>query len=293
MTSIAMQVSTINVPFHGDALYLVNQNGEPFVPMKPVVEGMGLDWASQFTKIKSRFSKGIVEIAIPSKGGVQSMTCLAFRKFAGWLHTINVGKVRPDLREKVARYQEECDDVLYQYWTKGKAENPRKKTTVDERTPLRDAVNMLVSKKHLMYPEAYAMIHQRFNVGSIEDLEAEQIPAAIEYLHRVALEGELLPLHNPLPLIDNKQFNDSELYELVCLWSISLIIRDDTENLLPALTALESPMGRRMAGNLNSITGFINRAGQLLARESRHIAEMQKPPLNWQLELSRMNKVLN
>ncbi|EAO6096721.1 phage antirepressor N-terminal domain-containing protein [Salmonella enterica] len=194
-----MQVSTINVPFHGDSLYLVNQNGEAFVPMKPVVEGMGLDWASQFTKIKNRFSKGVVEIAIPSKGGIQSMTCLAFRKFAGWLHTINVGKVRPELREKVSRYQEECDDVLYQYWTKGKAENPRKKTTVDERTPLRDAVNMLVSKKHLMYPEAYAMIHQRFNVESIEELDASQIPQAVEYIHRVVLEGEFIGKQEELP----------------------------------------------------------------------------------------------
>lgn len=66
------------------------------------------------------------------------------------------------------------------------------KTTVDERTPLRDAVNLLVSKRHIMYPEAYAMIHQRFNVESIEDLSAELIPQAIEYAHRMALEGELM-----------------------------------------------------------------------------------------------------
>lgn len=200
MKSIATQISTINVSFHGDALYLVNQDGEPFVPMKPVVEGMGLDWASQFTKIKSRFSKGIVEIAIPSKGGVQSMTCLAFRKFAGWLHTINVGKVRPELREKVSRYQDECDDVLYDYWTKGIAINPRKKTTVNERTPLRDAVNLLVGKKGLRYDDAYNMVHQRFNVDSIDELELEQIPFAVEYVHRIALEGEFLGKQLELPM---------------------------------------------------------------------------------------------
>ena len=66
------------------------------------------------------------------------------------------------------------------------------KTTVDERTPLRDAVNLLVSKRHIMYPEAYAMIHQRFNVESIEDLSAELISQAIEYAHRVALDGEFI-----------------------------------------------------------------------------------------------------
>ncbi|WP_080361036.1 KilA-N domain-containing protein [Enterobacter kobei] len=67
------------------------------------------------------------------------------------------------------------------------------KTTVDERTPLRDAVNLLVSKRALPYDEAYSIIHQRFGVQSIEQLEPELLPAAIEYVHRLALEGELMP----------------------------------------------------------------------------------------------------
>ncbi|EJC0020911.1 phage antirepressor N-terminal domain-containing protein, partial [Salmonella enterica] len=191
MKSIATAVSTINVPFHGAVLYVVNHNGEPYTPMKPIVEGMGMDWASQFTKMKQRFKTSIVKITMQLPGDEQrrEILCLALRKLAGWLQTISPNKVKPEIRDKVIQYQEECDDVLYDYWTKGKAENPRKKTSVDERTPLRDAVNMLVSKKHLMYPEAYAMIHQRFNVESIEELEASQIPLAVEYIHRVVLEG--------------------------------------------------------------------------------------------------------
>ncbi|ENJ2114792.1 phage antirepressor N-terminal domain-containing protein, partial [Escherichia coli] len=126
MKSIATAVSTINVPFHGAELYVVNHNGEPYTPMKPIVEGMGMDWASQFTKLKQRFAKGIVEIAIPSVGGVQNMICLALRKLNGWLQTISPNKVRPEIRDNVIQYQEECDDVLYEYWTKGHVVNPRK-----------------------------------------------------------------------------------------------------------------------------------------------------------------------
>lgn len=136
---------------------------------------------------------------LPGDNQRRDIICLALRKLAGWLQTISANKVRPEIREKVIQYQEECDDVLYEYWTKGEVKNPRKKTTVDERTPLRDAVNMLVSKRHMMYPEAYAMIHQRFNVDSIEDLEPSQIPTAIEYVHRVALEGEFLGKQETLP----------------------------------------------------------------------------------------------
>ncbi|HBM3269734.1 TPA: phage antirepressor N-terminal domain-containing protein [Klebsiella michiganensis] len=197
--SIATAVSTINVPFYGSDLYVVSVDNEAYTPMRPIIDGMGLTYQGQADKLKSRFAKGVREIMIPTKGGEQTMLCLALRKLNGWLQTISPNKVRPEIRDSVIRYQEECDDVLYEYWTKGEVKNPRKKTTVDERTPLRDAVNMLVSKRHMMYPEAYAMIHQRFNVESIEDLEATQIPDAIEYVHRVALEGEFLGKQEALP----------------------------------------------------------------------------------------------
>ncbi|EDR8962376.1 hypothetical protein EQ91_004453 [Salmonella enterica subsp. enterica] len=202
MTSIAIleAVNTISVPFNGQQIITAMAAGVTYVAMRPIVENIGIDWAAQFVKLKKKSKKfGCCDIATPSKGGIQKMLCIPLKKLNGWLFSINPEKVRADIRDKLIQYQEECFTVLHDYWTKGKAENPRKKTTVNERTPLRDAVNMLVSKKHLMYPEAYAMIHQRFNVDSIEDLEAEQIHEAIEYVHRVVLEGEFLGKQEALP----------------------------------------------------------------------------------------------
>ncbi|HGJ5904452.1 MAG TPA: phage antirepressor N-terminal domain-containing protein, partial [Arsenophonus apicola] len=78
-------LSTINVSFYGDDLYVVNYNNEPYVPMKPIVEGMGLDWKSQFVKIKQRFKSTMVEITmVAGDGKERSMICLALRKLAGW-----------------------------------------------------------------------------------------------------------------------------------------------------------------------------------------------------------------
>ena len=71
-------------------------------------------------------------------------------------------------------------------------ETPRR-TTPDERAGLRQAVTMLTTKRGLMHDEAYRLIHQRFNVSHIEEIPAEQLPQAVEYIHRLALEGELLP----------------------------------------------------------------------------------------------------
>ncbi|ENM5751831.1 hypothetical protein CW613_000002 [Vibrio mimicus] len=32
----------ITVPFHGSSLFIVEHNGEPYTPMKHIVEGMGM-----------------------------------------------------------------------------------------------------------------------------------------------------------------------------------------------------------------------------------------------------------
>lgn len=190
MTSI----STINVPFHGDNLYLVNYEGQPFVAMRPFIEGMGLDWSSQYTKIKQRFRTCVVNITmqLPCDNQRRSVVCLALKKLTGWLHTININKVRPEIRDKVQAYQDRSDDVLYEYWTTGEVKK-KHKSTVQERNPLKNAVNLLVSKKGIMYPEAYSLVHQKFNVSSIEELTVDQIPDAVEYIHKFVLEGEYIP----------------------------------------------------------------------------------------------------
>ena len=64
----------------------------------------------------------------------------------------------------------------------------RRSTTTDDRTPLRDAVNILVGKKGMMYPDAYTMIHQRFAVSHIEQLSQTQMLEAIEYIHCLLLD---------------------------------------------------------------------------------------------------------
>lgn len=91
------------------------------------------------------------------------------------------------------------------------------KTTADQRTGLRNAVNMLVSKKGLIYSDAYHLIHQRFNVESIEDLTLEQLPQAVEYIHRIVLEGELIIEEVKESGID-LNLSENELKDLINTW---------------------------------------------------------------------------
>ncbi|ECD4285969.1 hypothetical protein E0X61_08595 [Salmonella enterica subsp. enterica serovar Potsdam] len=197
MSNLAINptVCTINVPFHGAELYVVNHNGEPYAPMKPIVEGMGMDWASQFTKMKQRFKSTVVEITmVAGDGKSRKMICLALRKLAAWLNTISPNKVKPEIRDRVICYQEECDDVLYEYWAKGETVNPRKaETTADDRTPLRGLVNRIMGKTGIHYQPLYKMIHREFGVNHIDELTSKQVTEAMEYLAGKVLEGELMP----------------------------------------------------------------------------------------------------
>ncbi|EOG0035786.1 Bro-N domain-containing protein [Neisseria gonorrhoeae] len=89
------------------------------------------------------------------------------------------------------------------------------KTTADDRTGLRQAVAALVGRKGIDYSSAYSMIHQRFNVESIEDLPAGKLPEAVAYVHALTLHtgltGEVLdapPKAEPKLPIDGNSLAD-------------------------------------------------------------------------------------
>lgn len=108
----------IPVPFYEDTVVLVGNDNEPLVAMKPIVINIGLDWKSQHSKVTERFSSVMVEITTTGGDGKQyAMTCLPLRKLPAWLYSISPKKVRPELRDKIIRYQEECDDALWKYWS--------------------------------------------------------------------------------------------------------------------------------------------------------------------------------
>ncbi len=112
-----MPSSQITFPFHGSNLLIVDHNGEPYTPMKSIVEGMGMDWSYQSRKLSGNKDRwGVAVIAIPSIDPHNAVSCIPLRKLFGWLQTIQPNRVRADIRDKVIEYQNKCDDVLWEYW---------------------------------------------------------------------------------------------------------------------------------------------------------------------------------
>ncbi len=253
-------ISTINVPFHGNNLYVVNYNGQPYVPMKPIVEGMGLAWGAQFAKLKQRFSSSVSEIEMVAEDGkLRSMVCIALRKLSGWLHTISPNKVKAEIRDKVIQYQEECDDVLYEYWTTGEVK-AKHKSTVQERNPLKNAVNLLVSKKGIMYPEAYSLVHQQFNVSGIDELTADQIPMAVEYVHKLVMEGEYISKDDPRETTHLYVNKDRDAHNINALAKhFEVIYTAWKVEIYPALRSVDSPIAGRLYDRFQDGYSFLMR----------------------------------
>ena len=289
--AILEAVNTSYVPFNGQQIITAMTAGVAYVAMKPIVENLGMSWSTQQTKLMKQISKfNCVHMnMVAADGKLRRLLCLPLKKLNGWLFSINPEKVRADIRDKLIQYQEECFTVLHDYWTKGKAENARKKTSVDDRTPLRDAVNMLVSKKHLMYPEAYAMIHQRFNVESIEELDSSQIPQAVEYIHRVVLEGEFIGKQEK----KTNELSAKEANSLVWLWDYANRSQALFRELYPALKKIQSNYSGRCYDYGHEFSYVIGMARDVLINHTRDV-DINEPdgPTNLSAWMRLKNKEL-
>lgn len=197
------QVSTID--FHGKPLITAKIDGDIFVAMKPIVEGMGLAWQTQHRKFAENKERwGITEMVIPSAGGEQGMSCLPIRKLNGWLMTIHPNKIKDEtIRANVVMYQNECDDVLWKYFTEGVAVNDRITITPEQQSDLQ-AIVATISPDGRRRGEVWARFNRHFKIAKYSQLPSGKIEEARNYLIETFLDGQYIE-DNPYPLVDIKK----------------------------------------------------------------------------------------
>lgn len=162
------------------------------------------------------------QIVIVKKGNSKNFTQ------GTWLHPKLAIHFARWLNPKFAVW---CDEQIEALLNGKVSDGPAAKTTADDRTGLRQAVAALVGRKGIDYSSAYSMIHQRFNVGAIEDLPTEKLPEAVAYVHALTLHtgltGEVLdrePLPAPQPAlpIDGNSLADIAAMVYYGTWMIEL-----------------------------------------------------------------------
>lgn len=115
-----------NVIFYEDSLLavLAEEGGkrEVFVPIRPITDTLGLTLAPQTRRIKNDpvLSEVVTDIPVLTPGGMQKMRALPLDFVPGFLFGINSARVKPELRERIIRYQRECFRVLSEAFREGK-----------------------------------------------------------------------------------------------------------------------------------------------------------------------------
>ncbi len=111
------------VLFYEDEITAVRlDTGDVLIPLRPIVDGLGLDWSAQRQRINRdpvlADVQGVVVITTP--GGQQEMLALPLRFISGFLFGVNASRVKPEIRERIIRYQRECYDVLAEAFAEGR-----------------------------------------------------------------------------------------------------------------------------------------------------------------------------
>lgn len=188
MNSSAIAASPVSINFHGASIPTFNAEGVIRVAMKPICDAIGLGWQSQWHRIKRHpvLSKGVVMMTTPSKGGIQKHLTLPLNKLNGWLFGVDASRVKPEIREKLVEYQEECFDALSDYWQNGGAENPRF-TTIDDRKPLNRAVRTLANLRSAQgesadYGGMWKLVNGYLGLAHIEDANPAQLDRAMMFV---------------------------------------------------------------------------------------------------------------
>jgi hypothetical protein len=109
------------VDFYGDnltaSLVDTSEGQQVYVPLRPICDYLGLNWSGQLQRLRRddifNEAQGVCMIHTPG-GGRQEMVCLPLDLLPGWLFGVDAARVKPELRDKIKRYQRYCFRILSQ-----------------------------------------------------------------------------------------------------------------------------------------------------------------------------------
>ncbi len=115
-----------NITFYDDEILALRlPNGEIHIPLRPICDAIGLNWAGQRQRIQrdpvlSQIASIIQVSREGTRGGNPNMLCLPLDYINGWLFGISADRVRPELRDRVIRYQTDCYKTLAEAFKEGR-----------------------------------------------------------------------------------------------------------------------------------------------------------------------------
>jgi hypothetical protein len=145
-TQHATTVATIN-----NVQIVVMEDGKmPLVPIRPICDALGIQFAAQLNKLKSDdFFTSVISLrdTTGADGKRYEMASLPLKYALLWLGSINPKNVAPEAKDSVMRYKESCADALYSHFFGYMAFEKERKTQLDN-------INYLMKEARRRFNEA-------------------------------------------------------------------------------------------------------------------------------------------
>lgn len=214
-----MNNSVQSFNFNQNQIQVINKDGEAWFIASEVAAMLGYRDSYNMTRILDNDEKGTHNVS--TLGGNQDVSVI---NESGFYHAAFKSR-----KPEVKPFRKWVTSEVLPTIRKTGGYQVGQKTTADDRTGLRQAVAALVGRKGIDYSTAYGMVHQRFNVGAIEDIPAEKLPEAVAYVHALTLHtgltGEVLdapPKAEPKLPIDGNSLADIAAMVYYGAWMIEL-----------------------------------------------------------------------
>ncbi|MBC3250444.1 ORF6N domain-containing protein [Serratia fonticola] len=151
------------------------------------------------------------------------------------------------------------------------AKTKSRHSTATQLTPLRQTAERLITTGlGRLYPDIWKLVHQRFDIEHIHQLQPEQIGEAIEYLN--TLEGEFLGKQEALPAPAKNQLTDEELCTLCWLWNHATFMIGRIAEIEPLLRVAEHRLAGAYYSMSHEYVSNTNSARRILEKATAHIA---------------------
>ena len=116
------------VLFYDDTIVAVRlADGSVFVPLRPIVESLGMSWTGQYERLGRNEVLGAklrsVRITRTEQNRTRqlAMQCLPIEYLNGWLFGISTRRIKNVVRrERIIQYQEKCHLALYDAFKEGR-----------------------------------------------------------------------------------------------------------------------------------------------------------------------------
>ena len=267
------QISTQTISFNNQSLVTFEQDDVHYTAMKPICDNIGLEWGSQYNRIKRDDVLNSVIFIMKMTGNDgkdYQMICLPIEYLNGWLFGIDVNRCKPEIRETLIKYKKECYQALHDYWFKGKAErtiNPEQQQAIQE------AVVKAHHRTGMSYAEIYRQLKSLFKVGKYDQLNPSQFEDAIGFLTTLGNS------YAPIDRMDNLELTEQEWLDWQNFYYAVTRFSESVETLMHALRPFRSHQQNSVEFNLDVVQRYIRTTNPAVRKINDRINRTNRRPL--------------